>query len=109
MRSQVKQILGQDLIERLWLGQEQVNAFLDNLALLFDYNQTGCNLRMLKVQEKGPQAADRACIHLRWLAARSRVRLTSGSLGLSSCTARNTYWLSILEALDGQWLADLTL
>jgi hypothetical protein len=52
-RRQVKQIPGQNLVERLWLGQEQVIAFFDDLALLFDNNQAERNLRMLKVHQKG--------------------------------------------------------
>jgi transposase len=48
-------------LERLWLGQDQVLAFLDDLAIPFDNNQTERDLRMLKVQQKvaGSFHADR--------------------------------------------------
>jgi hypothetical protein len=40
-------------VERLWLGQERIIAFLDDLALLFDNNQAERTLRVLKVHQNG--------------------------------------------------------
>src|SRR5260221_4235956 len=51
-RSRVKQTPAQNLLERLWLGQDQVLAFLDDLSIPFDNNQAERDLRMLKVQQK---------------------------------------------------------
>src|SRR5258705_4950470 len=48
----VKQTPAQNLLERLWLGQDQVLAFLDDLRIPFDNNQAERDLRMLKVQQK---------------------------------------------------------
>jgi transposase len=48
----VKQSPAQHLLERLWLGQEAVLAFLDDLTIPFDNNQAERDLRMLKVQQK---------------------------------------------------------
>jgi len=51
-RGRVKQTPAQNLLERLWLGQDQVLAFLDDLAIPFDNNQAERDLRGLKVQQK---------------------------------------------------------
>ncbi len=42
----------QNLLERLWLGQDEVLAFLDDFAIPFDSNQAERDLRLLKVQHK---------------------------------------------------------
>lgn len=51
-RGRVTQTPAQNLLERLWLGQDQVLAFLDDLTIPFDNNQAERDLRMLKVQQK---------------------------------------------------------
>ena len=51
-RGRVKQTPVQNLLERLWLGQEQVLAFLDDLTIPFDNNQAERDLRTLKMQQK---------------------------------------------------------
>lgn len=48
-RGRVKQTPAQNLLERLWLGQDQVLAFLDDLTIPFDNNQTERDQRMRKV------------------------------------------------------------
>ena len=51
-RGRVKQTPARNLLERLWLGQEQVLAFLEDLTIPFDNNQAERDLRTLKTQQK---------------------------------------------------------
>lgn len=51
-RGRLKQAPARNLLERLWLQQEQALAFLDDLTIPFDNNQAERDVRMLKTQQK---------------------------------------------------------
>jgi transposase len=51
-RGRIKQSPTRNLLERLWLGQDQVLAFLNDLTIPFDNNQAERDLRLLKTQQK---------------------------------------------------------
>lgn len=83
-RGRIKQSPIRNLLERLALDQDQVLAFLDDLAIPFDNNQAERDLRLLKVQQKvsgsfraptGAQAVARLRGYLSTLANQGRAQL----------------------------------
>ena len=51
-KGRLKQSPPRNLLERLWMGQDAVLAFLDDFTIPFDTNRAEQDLRMLKVQQK---------------------------------------------------------
>ncbi len=51
-RGRVKRSPARNLLERQWLGQDEVLAFLDDFAIPFDDDQAERDLRTLKTQQK---------------------------------------------------------
>jgi transposase len=99
-RGRMKQSPARNLLERLWLGQEAVLAFLSDLAVPFDNNQAERDLRMLKVQQKvsGSFRSEHGA------AAFARIRGYLSTLG-----KQGQALLDALEALfDGQPLAPVS-